>query len=107
MEPSTERFAPGPAVKKADELTGVLLEGYLSTPSFMVPSFSRFIPSSSVLLNVSLMVTSVTGARVVLDNGHVLAPALTGGVAPYTEFAKLVDRNWTGETPAWAALAGR
>jgi len=57
--------------------------------------------------HVSLLVTSVTGARVVLDNGHVLQPALTGGVAPYQEFAKLVDRNWTGETPAWVALASQ
>jgi hypothetical protein len=57
--------------------------------------------------HVSLMVTSATGARVVLDNGHVLDPAATGGVAPYREFAQLVDRNWTGETPAWVALASR
>ena len=57
--------------------------------------------------HVSLMVTSVTGARVVLDNGHVLDPNTTGGVAPYREFAQLVDRNWTGETPAWVALASR
>lgn len=65
------------------------------------------VENGRAVCHVSLMVTSATGARVVLDNGHVLAPALTGGVAPYAEFVKLVDRNWTGETPAWAALAAR
>jgi hypothetical protein len=57
--------------------------------------------------HVSLMVTSVTGARVVLDNGHVLNPRTTGGVAPYTQFAQLVDHQWTGEQPSWVALASR
>src|SRR5690349_16731039 len=65
------------------------------------------IEDGRAVCHVSLMVTSVTGARVVLDNGHVLDPATTSGVAPYTEFAQLVDHNWTGETPAWVALASR
>jgi hypothetical protein len=57
--------------------------------------------------HVSLLVTSIAGARVVLDNGHVLDPGVTGGVAAYTEFAQLVDYNWTGEQPNWVALASR
>ena len=65
------------------------------------------VENGRAVCHVSLMVTSASGARVVLDNGHVLEPALTGGVAPYTEFAQLVDHNWTGETPAWVALASR
>ncbi|MGH8481779.1 MAG: hypothetical protein ACRES8_04895, partial [Nevskiaceae bacterium] len=56
--------------------------------------------------HVSLMVASAaSGARVVLDNGHVLEPALTGGVASYQEFAQLVDHHWTGEQPSWVAFA--
>lgn len=55
--------------------------------------------------HVSLLVTdTVTGARFVVDNGHVLHPATTGGVGSYSQFAKLVDRAWTGETPHWVAL---
>jgi len=65
------------------------------------------VENGRAVCHVSLMVTSAAGARVVLDNGHVLEPTLTGGVAPYAEFAKLVDHNWTGETPAWVALASR
>jgi len=57
--------------------------------------------------HVSLLVASASGARVVLDNGHVLDPATTGGVAAYTEFAQLVDHQWTGAQPAWVALASR
>lgn len=57
--------------------------------------------------HVSLMVASVTGARVVLDNGHVLQPGTTGGVGTYQEFAQLVDRHWTGPTPTSTALASR
>ena len=65
------------------------------------------VENGRAICHVSLMVTSATGAQVVLDNGHVLDPAHTGGVATYREFASLVDRNWTGETPAWMALASR
>ena len=57
--------------------------------------------------HVSLMVTSAAGARVVLDNGHVFEPGATGGVGSLQEFAQLVDHHWTGETPAWVALASR
>ncbi len=57
------------------------------------------------ICHVSLLVTGVAGAQVVLDNGHVLDPHSTGGVGTYTEFAKLVDYNWTGSTPAHVALA--
>lgn len=57
--------------------------------------------------HVSLMVTSASGARVVIDNGHVLDPASTTGVGSYTQFARLVDHHWTGETPAHVALARR
>ena len=53
--------------------------------------------------HVSLLVTSLTGTRVVLDNGHVLDPATTGGVAAYTEFVAQVDRHWL-EEPAVAAV---
>lgn len=55
--------------------------------------------------HVSLMVTSAGGTSVVLDNGHVLDPGLTGGVAPLAEFAQLVDRHWTGDTPVDAVFA--
>ena len=57
--------------------------------------------------HVSLMVTSATGARVVLDNGHVLDPGSTGGVGTVQEFSQLVAYHWTGDQPAWAALASR
>jgi len=57
--------------------------------------------------HVSLMVTSASGARVVIDNGHVLEPASTGGVGSYTEFAGLVDHHWTGDTPSHVALGRR
>jgi hypothetical protein len=55
--------------------------------------------------HVSVMVTSASGARVVIDNGHVLDPASTGGVGSYTQFASAVDHHWTGESPSWVALA--
>jgi len=57
--------------------------------------------------HVSLMVTSASGARVVIDNGHVLDPASTTGVGSYAQFAALVDHHWTGETPDHVALARR
>lgn len=57
--------------------------------------------------HVSLMVTSATGARVVLDNGHVLDPGSTGGVGTVQEFSQLVAYHWTGDQPAWVALASR
>jgi hypothetical protein len=57
--------------------------------------------------HVSLLVTSASGARVVIDNGHVLDPASTGGVGSYTQFAGLVDHHWTGETPDHVALGSR
>lgn len=57
--------------------------------------------------HVSLMVTSASGTSVVLDNGHVLDPGVTGGVAPLMEFAQLVDHHWTGDQPDWVALASR
>lgn len=57
--------------------------------------------------HVSLMVTSASGASVVLDNGSVLDPGTTGGVADLARFASLVDHHWTGETPTWVALAQR
>jgi hypothetical protein len=57
--------------------------------------------------HVSLMVTSASGARVVLDNGHVLDPAATGGVGSYTQFASRVDHHWTGDTPSYVALGRR
>jgi hypothetical protein len=57
--------------------------------------------------HVSLLVTdTMTGARFVVDNGHVLKPATSGGVGRYAEFASLVDRAWTGETRHWVALSG-
>jgi hypothetical protein len=49
--------------------------------------------------HVSLLVSSAGGAQVVLDNGHVLEPASTGGVAAYREFALRVDRHWVGAPP--------
>jgi hypothetical protein len=51
------------------------------------------------LCHVSVLVSSTAGARVVLDNGHVLEPGTTGGVAEYAEFVTLVDRHWVGEPP--------
>jgi len=63
------------------------------------------VENGRAVCHVSLMVTSAGGARVVLDNGHVLDPGLTGGVAAYAEFAQLVDHHWTGEQPSWVALA--
>ena len=57
--------------------------------------------------HVSLMVTSASGARVVVDNGHVLEPAATGGVGSYTQFAARVDHHWTGDTPSHVALGRR
>jgi hypothetical protein len=63
------------------------------------------VENGRAVCHVSLMVTSAAGARVVLDNGHVLDPGLTGGVASYTQFASLVDHHWTGEQPAWVAFA--
>lgn len=57
--------------------------------------------------HVSLMVTSASGARVVIDNGHVLDPASTGGVGTYAQFASLVDHHWTGGTPDHVAFARR
>jgi hypothetical protein len=57
--------------------------------------------------HVSLMVTSASGARVVIDNGHVLDPASTTGVGSYAQFASLVDHHWTGATPDHVALARR
>jgi hypothetical protein len=56
--------------------------------------------------HVSLLVTSgASGARVVLDNGYVLQPAATGGVAFYPQFAASVDRHWVGQAPDGFALA--
>lgn len=55
--------------------------------------------------HVSLLVTSPVGWRVVLDNGSVLDPATTGGVAPYATFAAGVDRHWIGDAPDGLALA--
>lgn len=56
--------------------------------------------------HVSLLVSSAaSGARVVLDNGHVLDPGTTGGVAPYGDFIELVDNHWTGVQPVGIALA--
>ncbi len=56
--------------------------------------------------HVSLLVSDpVSGARIVMDNGHVLTPGIYSGVAPYAEFAQLVDRHWSGRLPAWIALA--
>jgi hypothetical protein len=55
--------------------------------------------------HVSLLVTSLAGARVVLDNGHVLEPATTDGVAGYRQFAALVDRHWVGRQPDGIAVA--
>ena len=49
--------------------------------------------------HVSLLVTSISGVRVVIDNGNVLDPATTGGVAAYAQFAALVDRHWVGRKP--------
>jgi hypothetical protein len=57
--------------------------------------------------HVSLMVTSASGTRVVIDNGHVLDPASTTGVGSYAQFASLVDHHWTGATPDHVALARR
>lgn len=57
--------------------------------------------------HVSLLVTSASGERVVLDNGHVLERAPTGGVASYAEFARRVDRHWVGTPPALVATAAR
>lgn len=65
------------------------------------------VENGRAVCHVSLMVTSAAGTSVVLDNGHVLEPGLTGGVAPLAEFAQLVDHHWTGEIPAWVALASR
>ena len=59
------------------------------------------------ICHVSLLVTGVAGAQVVLDNGHVLDPQTTSGVGSYTEFAELVDHHWTGEQPTSVALASR
>lgn len=64
------------------------------------------VENGRAVCHVSLMVTSAAGGSVVLDNGHVLDPGLTGGVAPLAEFARLVDRHWTGEQPG-IALASR
>lgn len=55
--------------------------------------------------HVSVMVASASGARVVIDNGHVLDPGTTGGVGSYTQFASLVDHHWTGGAPDHVALA--
>jgi len=63
------------------------------------------VENGRAVCHVSLMVTSAGGSTVVLDNGHVLDPGVTGGVAPYAEFAGLVDHHWTGEQPHWVALA--
>lgn len=57
--------------------------------------------------HVSLLVSSAAGRHVVLDNGHVLEPAPTGGVATYVEFAHRVDRHWVGAPPALAAVPAR
>jgi hypothetical protein len=58
--------------------------------------------------HVSLLVADkVTHRRFVVDNGHVLSPVATGGVAPYQDFVGLVDYAWTAETPAWIALGPR
>ena len=65
------------------------------------------VENGRAVCHVSLMVTSAAGARVVLDNGHVLEPGATGGVGSFQEFAQLVDHHWTGDTPAWVALASR
>lgn len=55
--------------------------------------------------HVSLMVASAAGSRVVLDNGHVVDAKIDGGVAAYGEFTQMVAYHWTGEQPAWVALA--
>jgi hypothetical protein len=55
--------------------------------------------------HVSLLVTGPSGVRVVMDNGYVLQPAATGGVAFYPRFVAQVDRHWIGERPDWVALA--
>lgn len=65
------------------------------------------VENGRAVCHVSLMVTSAAGARVVLDNGHVFEPGATAGVGTFQEFAQLVDHHWTGETPAWVALASR
>jgi hypothetical protein len=57
--------------------------------------------------HVSLMVASAAGSRVVLDNGHVVDARVDGGVASYGEFTQMVAHHWTGEQPAWVALATR
>jgi hypothetical protein len=57
--------------------------------------------------HVSLLVSSAAGARVVVDNGHVLEPRTTGGVAEFAEFTALVERHWVGEPPAWVAAPSR
>ena len=56
--------------------------------------------------HVSVLVTSLSGARVVIDNGRVLDRA-TGGVAEYDRFTALVDRHWVGPTPASLATPAR
>lgn len=63
------------------------------------------IENGRAVCHVSLMVTSAAGARVVLDNGHVLEPGATGGVAPLADFVALVDHHWTGQQPGAFAFA--
>jgi hypothetical protein len=58
--------------------------------------------------HVSLLVADkVTGARFVVDNGHVLNPGTTGGVAAYRHFAGLVEYAWTSEVPAGITLGAQ
>ena len=47
------------------------------------------------ICHVSLLLTTATGMRIVVDNGHVLEAGPTGGVASYREFAKRVAHHWT------------
>ena len=55
--------------------------------------------------HVSLLVTdSSSGERFVMDNGFVLDPSVTGGVATYADFRGRVDHAWSGAAPAWAQL---
>jgi hypothetical protein len=60
------------------------------------------------ICHVSLLVKDkITGARFVMDNGHVLSPEVTSGVGTYNEFTRLVENVWTGETPVWIALGSQ
>lgn len=65
------------------------------------------VENGRAVCHVSLLVASAGGDSVVLDNGHVLDPGVTGGVGSLQEFAQLVDHHWTGEQPSWVALASR